>query len=429
VADNGRVHAAILADLAATLRDPAFVDAHRASPKDFTRRRVLTFQAVAAFLLCAWKDGLQTLLDTLFESLSGCPLRAVTKSALSQARQKLKASAFEALNERLLTSLEVFWPEPRWRGLRLVAADGTCLRLPDWPENRAEFGVQEVPGGQPFVMARALGLYSVGAGRMLKAALAHYGAAEAALLLELLPALEEGDLLVLDRGFPSTWLFALLQQRRRHFLARIDGACWPEVQAFAASGLADQVVSRPVRRDARSNARALGLELPDCEVRYRLVRVELQGGAVEILATSLLDAEAYPAADFAELYHGRWNIEEAVKLIKHRLNVEQFSGELPESIRQDFHAKILTANLAWALARSAKEALPPEKAARYGPNLAYVLARLRTRLFCWLLKRASPDDVLSILELVGKTLELKRPGRSAKRPKSPSRPRPRRQYK
>ena len=150
---------------------------------------------LAAFLLCAWKDGLQTLLDTLFESLAGCPVRAATKSALSQARQKLKASAFVALNQRLLASLEAFWPEPRWRGLRLVAADGTTLRLPDLPENRAEFGVQAGPDGQPLVMARALGLYSVGAGRMLAATLAGYEAAERALLVELLPALEEGDLL------------------------------------------------------------------------------------------------------------------------------------------------------------------------------------------------------------------------------------------
>lgn len=404
------------------MRDPAFVDAHRTSPKDFTRRRVLTFQAVAAFLLCAWKDGLQTLLDLLFESLAGGPLRAVTKSALSQARQKLKASAFEALNQRLLGSLEAFWPEPRWRGLRPVAADGTCLRLPDWPENRAEFGIQEGQGGQPFVMARALGLFSVGAGRMLKATLAHYEAAEAALLVRLLPTLVEHDLLILDRGFPSTWLFALLRQLRRHFLARIDGAQWPEVQAFAASGLAEQRVERPVGRDARRHAQALGLELPEGSLCFRLVRVELPDGTVEILATSLLDTETYPAAEFADLYHGRWNLEEAIKLIKHRLNIEQFSGELPESIRQDFHAKILTANLAWAFAHSAKDTLPPKKAARYRPNLAYVLAQLRLRLFCWLLKRASPDDVIAILELVGKTLELKRP-------KSPSRPKPRRQYK
>ena len=345
---------------------------------------------LAAFLLCAWKDGLQTLLDTLFESLAGCPVRAATKSALSQARQKLKASAFVALNQRLLTSLEAFWPEPRWRGLRLVAADGTTLRLPDLPENRAEFGVQAGPDGQPLVMARALGLYSVGAGRL------RGRRAGAPRRVAARPGGRRPPLV--GRGFPATWLFALLLRRGRHFLARIDGAQWPEVQAFAASGLVEQVVTRP-------------------------------GGGVEILATSLLDAEACPAAGFAEVCHGRWGIEEAIKLVKHRLNIEQFSGELPGSVRQDFHAKLLTASLAWALAHSARETLPPAKAARYQPNLAYVLARLRLRLFVWLLNRASPDDVLAILTLAGKTLELKRPGRSAKRPKSRPNPKPRRQYK
>jgi len=376
---------------------------------------------LAAFLLCAWKDGLQTLLDTLFESLAGCPVRAATKSALSQARQKLKASAFVALNQRLLASLEAFWPEPRWRGLRLVAADGTTLRLPDLPENRAEFGVQAGPDGQPLVMARALGLYSVGAGRL------RGRRAGAPRRVAARPGGRRPPLV--GRGFPATWLFALLLRRGRHFLARIDGAQWPEVQAFAASGLVEQVVTRPVGRDARRHARALGVELPHKDIRFRLVRVELPGGGVEILATSLLDAEACPAAGFAEVCHGRWGIEEAIKLVKHRLNIEQFSGELPGSVRQDFHAKLLTASLAWALAHSARETLPPAKAARYQPNLAYALARLRLRLFVWLLNRASPDDVLAILTLAGKTLELKRPGRSAKRPKSRPNPKPRRQYK
>lgn len=177
-----------------------------------------------AFLLCAWKGGVQTLLDELFEALTGRTERTVTKSAVSQARQKLQASAFEALNERLLTSLEAFWSEPRWRGWRLVAADATTLRLPNWPENQAEFGVQTDPAGQPFVMARALGLYSTASGRMLKAVLAGYDAAERVLLAHLWPHLDAHDLLLLDRGFPATWLFALLQRRQCHFLARIDGA-------------------------------------------------------------------------------------------------------------------------------------------------------------------------------------------------------------
>src|SRR5690606_3056028 len=60
---------------------------------------------LVAFLLCAFKGSLQSLLDDLFATLQAPLPRTVTQSALSQARQKLKASVFEALNERLLGSL------------------------------------------------------------------------------------------------------------------------------------------------------------------------------------------------------------------------------------------------------------------------------------------------------------------------------------
>lgn len=418
-----------MSDLAAILHDPEFISAHRADTKAFSRQRTLTFPVLVSFLLCAWKGGLQTLLDELFESLSGQLSRVATKSALSQARRKLKASAFVALNDRLLSSLEGHWPEPRWRGFRLVAADATTLRLPNNPQTQAAFGAQADPSGQPFVMARALGLYAAASGRMLKADLSGYAAGERELLLPLLPSLAQDDLLVLDRGFPAVWLFALLQQQDRHFLARIDGGQWAEVQAFAGSGLPEQVFTRPVGRDTRRAARALSVDgLPDT-VSFRLVRVALPDGGEEVLATSLLDADTYPAADFAELYHARWSIEEAFKVLKHRLMVEQFSGESPEAIRQDFHAKIFTANLAEALSHSARQQLPDEKAARYQPNLAYILAMLRLRLFGWLLGHLSPDELLALIALIGKTLERKRPGRSAPRPKSRPNPRPRRQYK
>ena len=65
------IHANILSDLAATLHDPSFIAAHRTDAKDFSHKRVLTFPVLVAFLLCAWKGGLQTLLDELFESLTG----------------------------------------------------------------------------------------------------------------------------------------------------------------------------------------------------------------------------------------------------------------------------------------------------------------------------------------------------------------------
>jgi len=127
--------------------------------------------------------------------------------------------------------------------------------------------------------------------------------------------------------------------------------------------------------------------------------------------------------------HFQWYIEEAFKLLKHRLYLEQFSGELPESIRQDFHAKVFTANLAEALAREAYATLPEHQAACYYPNVTYILNSLGKYLFGWLVQLAPADLIRALITLYAKTLERKQPGRTAPRPKSRVNPKPRRQYK
>jgi len=390
---------------------------------------VLTFPVLVAFLLCAFKGSLQSLLDDLFASLDSGFLRAVTKSAVSQARQKLKATAFEALNDSLVGLLDELLPEPRWWGLRLVATDSTTLRLPPWLENQAEFGVQTDSAGQPYVLARVLGLFACTSKLMIKTVIGRFDTAERTLLVQLLPQLGRNDLLIMDRGFPAVWLFTLLQQRQLPFLARMDGNQWPAVERFLRSGLTETVIQHTVSAHARRQAQAVGMTLVDKTVTLRLIKVVLSTGHIEVLATSLIDAQAYPAEAFAELYHARWHIEEAFKVLKHRLYLEQFTGELPESIRQDIHAKIFTANLAEALAREAYDSLPEDKAARYFPNVSYILQSLKMRLFAWLIQRVPHDQVLDLIALYARTLERKRPDRKAPRPKNRITPKPRRQYR
>jgi len=129
------------------------------------------------------------------------------------------------------------------------------------------------------------------------------------------------------------------------------------------------------------------------------------------------------------LCHARWNIEEAFKVLKHRLYLEQFASELPESIRQDCHAKTFTANLAEALAREAYDGLPEEKAAHYSPNVTYILNSLKKWLFAWLIQRVASDQILDLINLYARTLERKRPERKAPSPKNRINPKPKRQYR
>ena len=384
---------------------------------------------LVSFLLCAFKGSLQTLLDDLFATLDGTSLRTVTKSAVSQARQKLKASAFEALNGSLIGLLNELLPEPRWQGLRLVATDSTTLRLPPWQENQDAFGVQTDSAGQPYVLARALGLFATTSKLMIKTVVGRFNDAERALLASALPHLASDDLLIMDRGFPAVWLFTLLQQRGLPFLARMDGNQWPSVERFLRSNLSETVVTIPVSVHARRQAQAANINLTDKTLTLRLIKVVLSTGHIEVLGTSLIDQQAFPTHAFGELYHARWNIEEAFKVLKHRLYLEQFTGELPESIRQDIHAKIFTANLAEALAHEAYDSLPEEKASRYFPNITYILNSLKIRLFGWLIQRVPHDQVLELINLYARTLERKRPARKAPRSKNRVSPKPRRQYR
>ena len=104
------------------LNQPDFLERHRRSDKDFVRQRCFPFVAVVLFLLNLLKQPLQDELDDFFNlnREEAVATSAVTRSAFSQARQKLKAEAFIELN-RVQVDCQ---PAPNFPQLR-VATDPT----------------------------------------------------------------------------------------------------------------------------------------------------------------------------------------------------------------------------------------------------------------------------------------------------------------
>jgi hypothetical protein len=85
-------------------------------------------------------------------------------------------------------------------------------------------------------------------------------------------------------------------------------------------------------------------------LRVRLVKIELEDGAVEVLGTSLLDAKPFPAADLKRVYDRRWGVETYYDRLKNIFAVERFSGRSVLSSEQDFFGLILLTTLEWAQA-------------------------------------------------------------------------------
>lgn len=377
-------------------------------------------------------QSVQSSLDKFFTSLGGHAhaVRGATKSALCQARRKLKASALHALNRLWVDGWHADGSFARWNGLRVVAADGTCLRLPRWGENVQAFGAGPCNDGS-VVMARSVALMSVATGQFLDVRLGAYEQGERALLMDALDVLRADDVVVLDRGYPAWWLFAALQARKLNVCARIDACGWPDVARLLRSSAREVVLTHRPHPATRKAVLALGLQCPET-ISLRLVKVTLPNGHIEVLATSLVDAERYPAATFSALYAKRWAIEERFKTIKHRLHIEGWSAELPHTIEQDVAAKILMHNITEALCEKAQQALAPDIGERSRVNHAYALTHLHRLIVAWIGGDGSAmQQVLdAAVSLIARTRDKIRPGRSFQRKhKVGGAQRPRRAYR
>ena len=228
--------------------------------------------------------------------------------AVTRRRDMIPAELFEAL----------FWlvagpiadpgePGMRWRGLLLCALDGFQVRVPDSPANRMYFGSSgTADNSSPFPQVRAVILTAARAKGTLGMEFGPSCEGEQSLTRRLVrsrPGLfGAGRLILMDRNFPGFALIKTIREQGAHLLMRVKSdIVLPMVAALPdgsyASFLSDGACCIPVR-----------------VVEYD-VTVPGRGGAGDelyALATTLTDWQAYPAAELAACYPGRWAATETV---------------------------------------------------------------------------------------------------------------------
>lgn len=342
--------ASLLILVRSTLENKDFVERHRAGPADFTRTRKLSFARLFLFLSGVLRSSLQNELDRFFQLLNpaGLPGKMVDRTALSHARRKLKASAFIEMNERVLQQIDREAPSRRWKGRSLRVVDGTTLRLPDSPSLREHYGEAKTNQYGTWIPARASYLSDPLNHLIREARIAPTRVGERELLQQHLDRLEPGHLLLADRGYAAFHVFSALTRAGVDFCFRIAVGSWSCAREFLAGGECQERILLTPTKEMRRHCRRRGL--PENALELRLVRVELKGGTVEVLATSLIDDTAVSAAELAGLYHLRWGVEEQIKWDKTRMEMENFSGKTPVAVEQDFQARIFMGNLTSALA-------------------------------------------------------------------------------
>lgn len=269
---------------------------------------------------------------------------AATSSGVVQARDRLGAAPLKALFKQTAARWAGASADAhRWRGLSLYGVDGSALRIADTPENEAAFGRPASSRGKAgYPQLRLVALMVLRSHLLAGLALGAWSAGEATLAEPLWAKLPDHSLTILDRGFLA---YALLHRLatsgvERHWLIRAKSNLkWRTLQQRGAN---DQLVEITVSRQARRTHP----DLPETLV-VRAIRYQRKGFRPQTLLTSLLDPVTYPAAEVAQLYHERWELELGFDEIKtHALEREEtLRCRAPERVLQEVWGLAIAYNL------------------------------------------------------------------------------------
>ena len=286
----------------------------------------------------------------------------VTASAYTQARKKLRHTAFKELSDDIVA---IQYEDPTgnklWKNFRLLGVDGSRIILPSSTEIVEEFGTITVKNHteeSTYSCATFECCYDVLNHLAITGILCKGIIYEPELALQILNITTENDILIYDRGYCSFKFIATLLQQKKNFIIRCQKSCFEAADAFFNKKSIDEVITLKVPKRHHKEFQNLNLPL---ELSIRFVAVVLSTGETEVLITSVID-QNITKEDFKELYGLRWEIETFFGILKGRLSLENFTGLSVESIKQDFWSTIFMSNYETIVTYDANQELQQESA-------------------------------------------------------------------
>ena len=330
----------------------------------------------------------------------------------ARARQRLPEALLALLARQSGRALDqAAASEWRWLGRVVKLFDGSTVSMPDTPENQAAYpqSRSQAPG-VGFPLARIGVLFSLSMGAVLDLGIRRWAGkfqSELAMLRDMFSTFDRGDVLLTDRYLCSYMEIAVLRSLGVDFAGRMHAQRKVDFRRGSKLGPNDHLVewTKPKRPDWMSAKQYASL--PETmlmrELSFRLVRKGYRTRTI-VIATTLLDAQLYPQAEIAKLYHLRWDVEINLRSLKTMMNMDVLRGHTPDMVRKEIWAHLLAYNLirtviAQAAARHGKDPrqLSFTRAMRtleaFRPTLAHARSERLPMLYQELLKAVASHEI------------------------------------
>ena len=195
----------------------------------FTRNRKLTFPVMIVLLLNFLTRTMQIELDDFFANVLDASTDSVTKQAFFKARKNILPDAFKELflmtRDMVLNKNKI----KRHKGYRILAIDGSELRLDKTKENKDIF-LPRNHSPENKTNAEISLLYDVISHYVIDAQIGSIGVCEREYAKKNLAYFssicDEKDIVIFDRGYPSRDMIATLTGMGCKYLMRLQASCF-----------------------------------------------------------------------------------------------------------------------------------------------------------------------------------------------------------
>jgi hypothetical protein len=262
------------------------------------------------------------------------------RSSLCMARQRLGAEPVRRLHAAVVRPLATpETPGAFYRGLRLMAFDGSVYDVPDSPAN-ASFGRSSGGRGEgAFPQVRKVSLVELGTHIETAMVIGGWHDSEQELHRQLWGDLPDDALLLEDRGFFSYEDWKALNSRVKLLVRVKSNMVLKPIQQLSDGSYLAKIY--PNSYDRKKDRKGIVVRI----LEYTLNDPQRTGqGETHRLMTNLLDETEYPAMELIVLYHERW--EEELVFDEQKTHQDprraekpaQLRSETPEGVRQEMYA-------------------------------------------------------------------------------------------
>lgn len=331
--------------------------------------------------------------NTAVEIMDFFPLSKLpSQAAISYRRNQINTTAFEMLFKNFTAKLSF---KNTYRGMQLIACDGTRLNTPYNPRDLDSFS-NNIEDRKGFNQYHLNTCYDILNDVFLDAVIQGFNSMdETAAFCEMLDHFPSDikALFTADRGYDSYNVIAHAIKNNHKFVIRLKSTKALSIFTSAKEynrnkvfDIEDDIIIGRVRTKAsktlknyhfiRYNQRYDYIPSGSKETdsfHVRMVKFELPGGGSEYLLTNL-DKADFSLEDIKEIYRLRWGIETSFKFLKYASGLQHIHSIKQSFIFQEIFAKLICYNFCSAVMKAVgKTSKKSENKYKYELEKTYVI--------------------------------------------------------